>query len=645
VSGIAGFYYLDGRQAERSTLEHMLGTIGHRGPLRGSWVKGSVGLGCRALPVTAEARCECLPLTDPSRSMVLTADARIDNRDELRAALGHLPSAIGDTHLILLAYQRWGSDCPSRLVGDYAFVIWDGEKRRLFCARDHIGVKPFYYFRSPRIFVFASEIKALLALDEVPREINEVKVGELLARHFEDKAGTLYRGIYRLPPAHSQAVTRDACSVRAYWSLDPTFELRLKNDAAYEEAFRELFVETVRCRTRAEGPVGATLSGGLDSSSITCVASGLLDRTGAGPLHTFSAIFSGLPEKDRARSDEQEYISAVLDWTGYPEDRKVVPHLVRADRLSPLRDLDKILWHQDEAFLAPNLYMHWSLYEAASQHGVRVFLDGIDGDATVSHGLDYLPYLARTFRWRRLMKEAEAFCRRPEVLLTPLKVALRFGVNPLIPAFATRLWQCLRGHRKRPTHDPRSIVDPGFARRISLNQRIREGSPTRLDRLRSLRKQHRASLQSGLIPLGLEVLDKAAAAFGLEPRYPFFDRRLMELCVALPAEQKLANGWTRSIQRRAMADILPESVRWRFSKADLSPAFEQGLLNRERPTLDHYLDDQPGLLAPYVDFAALRAAYREYRSHPTAAHDEALSVYAAVMLAIWINLQANLTRP
>ena len=635
MSGIAGFFHRNGGQADKTALERMIAILAHRGPVVGTWIGESTGLACRSLVVTPEARCEHVPLTDAGGQLVLTADARIDNRDDLRAALGYPPAGIGDGALILLAYQRWGEECPLRLVGDYAFAIWDGRRQRLFCARDHIGVKPFYYFQSENLFAFASEIKALLTLPQVPRKLNEPRVAELLARHFEDKASTLYAGIDRLPPAETVSVGRDRCTRRKYWRLDTRHDVRLVNSDAYAEAFRELFVETVRCRTRSEGGIGAALSGGLDSSSIACTASRFLDETI--PLHTFSALFSGLPEEDRRRSDEEPYVRSVLAVI----DRPVNAHFVQADLRSPLHDVERVLWHEDEAFLAPNLYMHWSLYEAARREGVHVFLDGIDGDATVSYGLDHLPDLARTFRWGQLRKQAVDLCRRSEVALSPLKAALRFGVKPLIPGVASRQWDRWR-RRSNPPFDPRSVVNPAFACTVRLDERIRDSRPTGSHRFWSEREKHRLSLESGLIPLGLEVLDKAAAAFGLEPRYPFFDRRLMEFCLGLPPEQKLADGWTRSVQRRAMAGILPKDVCWRFSKADLSPGFQWRLLDYESGTLERFLRDQGGVLAPYVDMAVLRSAYAAYRAQPVTAIDEALAIYAAAMLGLWLENERRL---
>ena len=181
MGAIAGLYLLDGRSPNRTDLDLMVATLAHRGPdASGMWCRGPAGLAHRALWTTPESLHETLPLRADFANLVLTADARIDNRAELIAALdldGRGSSQITDSELILAAYEYWGEHCPEKLLGDFAFAIWDGRKQTVFCARDHFGVKPFYYhYRAGRLFAFASEIKGLLCLSEVPRRLNEVRV-------------------------------------------------------------------------------------------------------------------------------------------------------------------------------------------------------------------------------------------------------------------------------------------------------------------------------------------------------------------------------------------------------------------------------------------------------------------------------------
>src|SRR3989454_383913 len=453
VSGIAGLWHLDGRPGEPAELESMTARLAHGGPDgTGAWREGPVALGHGMLHTTPESLREQQPLVGTRGDLVLVADARIDNRAELCSLLP-APSDATDAELILAAYERWGEHCPEHLLGDFAFAIWDARRQIVFCTRDHFGVKPFYYHHRPgRLFAFASEIKGLLVLSEVPRRLNETRVADYLVPLLEDKEITFYEEIVRLPPAHRMVVTREGVRIEQYWALDPEREIRMKSDAEYAAAFREIFTEAVRCRLRSAFPVGSMLSGGLDSSSIVCVARKLLAENGGGRLHTFSAIFPDVPE-----CDERGYIDAVVAGGG------VEPHYVRGDRLNPFADLDQVFHHEDEPFFAPNLFLHWGLYSAGEQEGVRVLLDGIDGDTTVSHGVSYLAELARSGRLITLAREVTGLSRRFN--RSPWAFLRARVVQPFVPEPIRRGWQILL--RRGPSNSHATgIVNPAFAKRM-----------------------------------------------------------------------------------------------------------------------------------------------------------------------------------
>ena len=315
MSGIAGFYHLDGRPADRADLGQMIASMAHRGPDgQRVWCIGPIGLGHLQLRTTPESLGENQPFIDHRLNLAITADLRIDNRNELIAKLGltqNTGSQLSDSQLVLAAYAAWEEDCPNKLLGDFAFVIWDGRRKEFFCARDHFGVKPLYYYSSEKVFAFASEIKALFQLAEVPRRLNELRIADHLAGVFADKESTFYRGILRLPPGRCLRVGRERTKAFSYWSLDPSAEIRLSSDKEYALAFREIFEEAVRCRLRSAFPAGAMLSGGLDSSSITCVARRLLNATSPDQLSTFSTVFDEVTQ-----CDERRYIDSVLAPAG-----------------------------------------------------------------------------------------------------------------------------------------------------------------------------------------------------------------------------------------------------------------------------------------------------------------------------------------
>jgi asparagine synthase (glutamine-hydrolysing) len=628
MSAVAGFWHLDGRPAQSADLRRMLHRLSHRGPHgEGAWCQGAAAVGHKLLHTTPESLHEALPLVTGGGALVLTADARIDNRQDLLDALpGPDPPArdAPDSELILAAYRAWGTRCVEHLVGDFAFALWDDVQGHLFCARDHFGVKPFYYHHHPgRLFAFATEIKGILALPEVPRRLNETRVADYLQWSFDDQEITFYDGIVRLPPAHALLVTSDRLTLRRYWSLDPQREVRLGSDLEYAEAFRDAFTQAVRCRLRSAFPVGSSLSGGLDSSSIVCTARDLLRQEAGSPLHTFSLVFHDLPE-----CDERPFIDEVLDGGD------LVPHRIRGDRLSPLEDLDRYLTHEDGASWVFNMCLHWAMHRSASQHGVRVFLDGLGGDEAVCHGIGHLPELARWGRWPELAVSVLRLGRHFDQ--PPIRILKRHAIRPLLPPVALRLWAASRGRRLRPAGRPtvRPLVARALAERVGLEERLRHQERARPVAPKTLRGSHYRALMSGIQSAGFESIDTVAAAFAVEPRYPFYDRRLVELCLALPGDQKLRWGWTRFVLRQAMAGSLPERVRRRGGKANLSAQFNEGFLAFERERIEAVVHGGSRTLALYVEMDVLRQLYREYSTGGRRQNAEL--VWHPVMLAVWL---------
>jgi asparagine synthase (glutamine-hydrolysing) len=627
MSAIAGFWHQGGQPARPEDLRLMLHRLSHRGPHgTGAWCRGSVALGHHLLHTTPESLGETLPLVGRG-GLVLTADARLDNRQDLIAALAATDRPehdAPDSALILAAYRTWGVRCVEHLLGDFAFALWDDAKGHLFCARDHFGVKPFYYHRQPgRLFAFATEIKGILALPDVPRRLNETRVADYLQWSFDDQEITFYEGIVRLPPAHTLLVTREGLSLRRYWSLDPERELRLGSDRAYAEAFQDVFTQAVQCRLRSTSPVGSSLSGGLDSSSIVCTARDLLRRQSRAPLHTFSLRFDDLPE-----CDESPFIDAVLGGGD------LVPHRIRGDRLSPLEELDRYLTFEDGASWVFNMCLHWAMHRSAAEHGVRVFLDGLGGDEVVCHGIGHLPELVRR---GRLLELAVSVIRLGRHFgQPPMRILRRQAIRPVLPPAALRLWAARRGGLPPgPGPSPvRSLVARTLAERVGLEQRLRFLDGVRPPAPRTLRGSHYTALLAGINSAGFESIDPVAAAFSLEPRYPFYDTRLVEFCLALPGEQKLRWGWSRFILRQAMAGTLPERVRRRGGKANLSAQFNDGFLAFERERIEAVVHGGSQNLARYVDMNVLRELYRQYSTGERRQNAEL--VWHPVMLAVWL---------
>ncbi len=486
MSAIFGIYSTNGQPVTEADLGRMSVSLAHRGPDgSGVWIGHAVGLGHQMLCATPESLKERLPYESENGELVIVSDSRIDNRDELIPALDNesrSSAGIGDTELILRAYRKWGEACPERLCGDFSFAIWDLQKQQLFCARDPIGIKPFYYYHRPgQIFVFASEIKALLTLSTVPRQVNEVRIAQYLLSELKDERITFYQDIWRLPAGHAMTVTPNRSWSRSYWSLDPSKELPQRSDEVFADGFRELLTEAVRCRIRCPYRVGAMLSGGLDSSTIVSITRQLLSEQPSPNLETFSAVFDQVPE-----CDERNFINAVIARGG------LKPHFIRGDNLSPLMDADRVFWHEDEPFYAPNLFLHWNLYSAAREQGVRVLLDGFDGDVVVSHGLRHLAELARGWHWIRLASEAIKLSRQSRCSFW--NVIRSQVISPLAPRSLRHARRSLRQFM-RVEQRATEVLNPAFAHRIG--PMIVENGPLAAH---TSREFHHGELTSGLIP-------------------------------------------------------------------------------------------------------------------------------------------------
>ena len=620
----------------------MSAAVAHRGTEAvGAWIAGPVALGHRASHTTVESARESQPLVHAAAGLTLVADGRIDNRADLIQLLKiRAGEEVGDGELMLHAYARWGRECPSRLIGDFAFAIWDARAQSMFIARDPMGVRPLYFFLSDRLLALGSEIKALFRCPGVPERIDDEQMALHIASCHDDRMATLYAGISRLPAGQSMVVSRSASSRSTYWKPEPRGELQYSTGEQYVQAFREHFDVAVHARLRSSVPVGATLSGGLDSSSIVCTAR-QAHESGSGPaLHTFSLVFPGLSGNDLRLIDERSYIDSVVRRGG------LIPHYVRGDLIGPLDDRERVLWHLDEPSFAPNLYLHWGIYAAARRAGVRVLLDGFDGDSTVSHGFGRLTGLMRSGQWAVFESEIRAFSghsgRRPENVLehfglpylahlarsgrllewigvsrelarrfelSPSTLALRHGVLPAAPDALRRAWRSWRMRHANETHCLRSP----FAEQVARFNESAERKAT-LDGVPTEQQMHADGLSQPLYQLALETADKSARAFGIEPRYPFFDRRLIDFCLAVPEDRKFAEGWSRALFRRSMEGRLPSDIQWRSTKGNLAPNFDRQMRAADLPALDGRSATPD--LERLVDSAALRRVARRYKAAP-----------------------------
>lgn len=630
MSGIAGILSGEnGRPADEADIQRMLARMRHRGRDGSSWwTGGGAALGHAWLDTTGEGGPG--PLTMAGGKLAVTADCRLDNRDELLARLGIRDRSAPDAALLMRAYLKWGETCPTYLQGDFAFAIWDAERRALLCVRDHFGIKPFYYHSGAGRFAFASEIGPLLALGGIETTINEHQISGFLAGLPDDPQSTHYADIFRLPARHVLVVADDKAVLRRYWQIEPSSRPR-RRDAA--EEFGQLFSQSVRNRMRGTSAVGAMLSGGLDSSSIACVAGRHLASERKPQLKTFSLVFEkGSP------MDEKPFIDAVLG--AWPLDGTPIA----IGNYAPFAEFDRILEEQEGTFLAPGLSLTRSIYRTAGASGIKVLLDGHGGDEVVSHGHGLLHELANQGKWLALWHELRGASGvyGEGMLSMYLRFLTLYGPAWRIARLRgqmNRLLSRLRPRQAEPGRGPAwgGLVNGELARRTDLVDRFRRAGYMPASVSASEALTHRWVLSTGLVPHAFEVLDKAAANFGIEPRYPFWDKPLVEFCLALPGEEKLHNGFGRHVLRQAMQGLLPPAVQWRRDKIDFTVNLVRGMLGNHRDLLDKMLVSEGARIAPYVNLPEVAAAYQRLLRQPDQPTPlDVQYVWRSISLSLWL---------
>lgn len=593
MSGICGVVALDGTPP---SLGPILKRLEQRGPDgTHEWTDGQAALGHSLLATTPEAAVEVLPLSDAASGCTITADARLDNRHELieELGLGEETRMIGDGELILRAYLKWDEDCPMHLLGDFAFAIWDGKRQRLYCARDHFGMRPLYVAHPSRgAFVFASESEAILALGTVPRRINESRIADFLTdKEGRNLSSTFYEGISRLPASHRLTFEGGKVSKRRYWQLEPGDPLSARSDAEYAAGFRDVFIEAVRCRLRSDGPIGAMLSGGMDSGSVVAIAARLLAETGRGPLHTFSAV-----GPDDSACVETRTIHAAIE----------LPAI--AARLVDQSSLDQWsggLLGGDELSGEPfdgHMALVRAVYMTAHRAGIKVVLDGVMGDVVLGASNRVAAHLRKgrlIAGWREARAE-ERFWKRKRHALNAFAAGAWVAFVPAKIRRARQIILALLDDLQPARQGP---IAPQFARRVNLPALAREmrrhlsghDLTDRQIRTRALVHPHQVAAR--------ERYDRTASALAIEPRDPFLDLRVIRYCLSLPPDQLQKDGWPKIILRRAMAADLPEAILWRRGKEHLGWTFTRWLFARGPRWKDRLSEAAPlldGLVAPAI---------------------------------------------
>ncbi len=484
---------------------------------------------------------------------VLLFDGRLDNRSELGRLLNLSQrdlALLPDSVIVCRLYERWGERGFERIVGAFAIIIMDLQSGRMLCARDHMGLRVLYYHQSSDWFAVATIPEALFALSWVPRILNKERLADFLTRQPGDDETTYFRHIYRVQPGSVINIDRRNVSKRLFWDPTALSEIRLSNDRDYVEAFRERLDRAVRANLRSSRAPCATITGGLDSSSIAVTAADILAVNG-NQLNTFTAI----PEPGFFR---QELRGRYFDETPYVHqiaklNSNIVPHYVIQSRDPTPKNVAETIRISGLPGGTLNDLWNFEIYTAARSAGHNVILTGEMGNTTMSYdGCGLFTELLLTFRLIRLFGEVGSSGYRWQ------RHVRQQVIGPLIPALLFRKYKQWRRSGKPPWHNY-AIIRSEFAAEMNVVDRAACGSrPFDMPSSRNWKLQ-RVQLYQGLHETA-EMLAKIRAEFSLDMRLPAYDRRIVEFCIAIPENQYLRNGQDRWLIRRAMQGRLPECV-------------------------------------------------------------------------------------
>ncbi|MCW2928673.1 MAG: hypothetical protein JWM86_2641 [Thermoleophilia bacterium] len=554
MCGIAGIYDRGG-DCDAAGVSRMLDVQAHRGPDGcGTWADPGIVLGHRRLAFLDLSHEGAQPMTYGEDRYVITYNGEVYNFVELRETLtrlGHGFRSTSDTEVLLAAYAEWGPDCLHRLNGMFAFAIWDRRERSLFVARDRLGVKPLAYTWDGRRFGFASEAKALHAAGLAPGGMEPDAVYEYLARGYTSAGRSFHADVHVLEPGHAMLLTDDApLRTWEWWTPERSEDAAFGSAAEWAVAVGELLDDAVRIRLRADVPVGAHLSGGLDSSAI--VAAAARHHTGDQPLHTFTGAFT-----DDAASDERRWARAVAAHTGVQMHEVEIGVDGLADQFA------RILWHMDEPIAGPGVFPQLMVCDLVAQHRVKAVLGGQGGDELFG---GYLRHRALHYKQRARSGG----------------MAGRAGAAFELARLARREW---RRVRRTSTRVQDEQLAPAFLSRVdaSVREDVRRGA-LGFANVRELMWHDLRTYLPGL----LHVEDRTSMAASIESRTPLLDYRLVELALRIPEELLFRRNDPKPLLRQAVAPWLPADVVGRRDKKGF-------------PTPLHWWQERPALRELVLD--------------------------------------------
>ena len=629
MCGIAGIYNIEGQAPDREVLARMAATIAHRGPDgERFYCDGGLGLAHRHLRIIDLSDAAMQPMPNEDQSIWVIFNGEIYNYIELRPELearGHRFHSRSDTEVLVHAYEEWGVHCLHRFNGMFAFALWDRRAQRLFVARDRLGVKPLYYVWDGHTFIFGSEIKALLAHPRIAHSVQPhlPAIARYMSGMYTTGQHTWFEGIHQLLPGHFMLVGPDGLKTCRWWDL-PAHEDEFghRPERYYIHRTRELLEDSVRLRIRSDVPLGAHLSGGLDSSAIVGLLSKRLGEAGE-PVRTFSGAFAEGPAYD-----ERPYIHQVVSryHTDHHETTPTAHHLTDL--------MERLVWHMDQPAAGPGILLQWKVCELSRSCGVTVINGGQGGDEAWGGYYGYIPAYMRT-----LVRQAR---RHPSLYAELVGDLWRVVARSHSRAALVQALQAGRRGRLRPYALRGAWAGERFEA-LPLPPHPSSDGPDSPDsdhhhpdpdphaELSPLAQAMRWDLK-WYLPALLHVEDRTSMAFSLESRAPLLDYRLIEHAASVPSVLRLKNLELKHILRQAVRDLLPPAIYARTDKMGMptpvSVWFRGGLAGWVREKLLAPESMSSGLLNP----AYVRQAVDE---HLSGRRDRSQDLWKMLNVVVW----------
>lgn len=592
MCGITGIYNLNSKSQNQNSkliIEKMTDTLVHRGPDdEGYFIDKNIALGHRRLSIIDLTKAGHQPMK--FGDFIIVYNGEIYNYLEIREELiakGYQFKTRTDTEVILAAYQEWGEKCLSRFNGMWAFAIYDVKKNELFCSRDRLGVKPFYYYQDHNQFIFASEIKALLAHPQIQAESNNQIIYDYLTYGFTDHSQeTFFKNICQLSPAHYIKINKNNIIDKKYWDIEEK-PVNLAEGQLVKK-FQELFRDAVNLRLRSDVAVGSCLSGGLDSSSIVAQVNALLREQGfissiGKKQKTFSSIYSSQLDQ---MANEKKYIDLIIQQT------EVSANFIEPNPKKLIKDLEHLIYLQDEPFGSTSIYAQYNVFRLAHQKKTTVILDGQGADETLAGYLPdfgiYLAEMARQKRFWQIIKNLWQFRKlHPNYPLSNIFKAFGFIISQIFFGF------CLKPIFFLSQQKNINLLKHEFAHQNFHVFKM----PNKFKNWFKNFNWWQVSKMS--LPSLLHWEDRNSMGFSVESRVPFLDYRLVEFIFSLPDDLIIRDGKTKYILREALHRLLPEAIYNRHDKIGFATPEARWLTKNLKPEIDQILASPSFQSRPY----------------------------------------------